>query len=182
MSSLFLYCSLFVFCSTLFHSTGGVLIRQFGRSDKTENVSHLHFFFHDILSGKNPTSVRIIGPPNGSSAGFGSTMMIDNALTEEQDPKSKIIGRAQGFYSMAAQNDIALLMVMTLVFEDGKYKGSSISILGRNPVLNDVREMPIVGGTGQFRFARGYVLAHTVWFDANTGDATVEYNVYVSQS
>lgn len=108
--------------------------------------------------------------------------MIDDALTEKQDPTSKIVGRAQGFYSVAAQQEIALLMVMNFVFVEGKYKGSSLSILGRNPVMNDVREMPIVGGTGSFRFARGYVLAHTVWFDANTGDAIVEYNVFVSQS
>ncbi|KAM1335368.1 hypothetical protein PS2_039506 [Malus domestica] len=184
MSS-FLYYSIFILCSTFLYSIDGVLIRQFVRSGgKTENLSHLHFFFHDILGGKNPTSVRIIGPPNGTAAGFGSTMMIDNALTEEQDRASKLVGRAQGFYSVASQqaDEFALLMVMNFVFVEGKYKGSSISILGRNPVLNDVREMPVVGGTGQFRSARGYALAHTVWFDANTGDAIVEYNVYVSES
>ncbi|MFQ6635341.1 hypothetical protein Gotur_012196 [Gossypium turneri] len=39
--------------------------------------------------------------------------------------------------------------------------------------------MPIVGGSGIFRFARGYALAKTVWFNKN-GDAIVEYNVTVS--
>ncbi|XP_004305392.1 PREDICTED: dirigent protein 22-like [Fragaria vesca subsp. vesca] len=171
---------LFTIFSTFFLSTDGVLIRQFFKADQNKDeTSHLHFFFHDILSGKTPSAVRIIGSQN---SGFGSTLMIDDALTEKQDPKSKIIGRAQGFYSVAAQQEFALLMVMNFVFVEGKYKGSSISILGRNPVMNDVREMPIVGGTGLFRFARGYVLAHTVWFDANTGDAIVEYNVYVSQT
>ncbi|PQQ15980.1 dirigent protein 22 [Prunus yedoensis var. nudiflora] len=62
---------------------------------------------------------------------------------------------------------------MNFVFVEGMYKGSTISILGRNPVLNNVREMPIIGGTGLFRFARGYALAHTVWFNP-TGDAIVE--------
>ncbi|KAM1018263.1 hypothetical protein TB2_039734 [Malus domestica] len=110
--------------------------------------------------------------------------MIDDALTEKQDPTSKIVGRAQGFYSVASQgrDKFAFLMVMNLVFVEGKYKGSSISVIGRNPVMNDVREMPIVGGTGLFRFARGYVLAHTVWFDPKTGHAIVEYNVFVSHN
>ncbi|KAB2627453.1 dirigent protein 22-like [Pyrus ussuriensis x Pyrus communis] len=71
---------------------------------------------------------------------------------------------------------------MNLVFVEGKYKGSSISVLGRNPVMNDVREMPIVGGRELFRSARGYVLAHTVWFAPNTGDAIFEYNVFVSHN
>ncbi|XVE99856.1 hypothetical protein REPUB_Repub03eG0237600 [Reevesia pubescens] len=61
---------------------------------------------------------------------------------------------------------------MSFAFIEGIYNGSSISIVGRNPVLNDVREMPIVGGSGVFRLARGYALAHTIWFDYKTGDAT----------
>ncbi|KAG4916036.1 hypothetical protein JHK87_053593 [Glycine soja] len=39
--------------------------------------------------------------------------------------------------------------------------------------------MPIVGGSGAFRFARGYGLAKTQTFDVKTGDAAVEYYVYV---
>jgi len=50
---------------------------------------------------------------------------------------------------------------------------------GRNMVLSAVREMPIVGGSGAFRFARGYAQAKTYSFDVQTGDAAVEYNVYV---
>nr|DAD22803.1 TPA_asm: hypothetical protein HUJ06_024266 [Nelumbo nucifera] len=35
----------------------------------------------------------------------------------------------------------------------------SLRMVGRNPIVNEVREMPIVGGTRVFRFARGYCLA-----------------------
>ncbi|XP_027083518.1 dirigent protein 22-like [Coffea eugenioides] len=139
-------------------------------------TSHLHFYFHDIVSGKNPSAMKVIGTEIMS---FGTTFIIDDALTEGQEPTSKIVGRAQGLYAVAAQNDLALLMVINYSFTDGKFNGSSISILGRNHVFDDIREMPIVGGTGLFRFARGYALAHTIWFDIKTGDATVEYNVFV---
>ncbi|KAL7234542.1 hypothetical protein ACSBR1_018036 [Camellia fascicularis] len=150
---------------------------------RMEKTTHLHFYFHDIVSGKNPTAVRIAGAEDGSVMGFGTTFMMNDPLTEGPESNSKLVGRAQGMYALASEKNIPeLLMVVYYEFEQGIYNGSSISILGRNPVYNDVREMPIVGGSGVFRFARGYALAHTIWLDAKTGDATVEYNVYVIHS
>ncbi|KAL6124948.1 hypothetical protein ACLB2K_077456 [Fragaria x ananassa] len=55
----------------------------------------------------------------------------------------------------------------------------TLSILGRNPFKNAMREMPIVGGSGVFRYARGYALARTFSFNPKTGDAVVQYNVSV---
>ncbi|TKY49658.1 Dirigent protein 21 [Spatholobus suberectus] len=46
-------------------------------------------------------------------------------------------------------------------------------------LLKTVREMPIVGGSGIFRYARGFALAKTYVFNANSGVAIVEYNVSV---
>jgi hypothetical protein len=39
--------------------------------------------------------------------------------------------------------------------------------------------MPVVGGSGIFRFARGYAQATTYSFDIKSRVAVVEYNVYV---
>ena len=139
-------------------------------------MTRLHFYFHDIVDGKNPTAMQIIRPPDKSAGSFGMTFIVDDPLTEKSDPTSKLVGRAQGIYSLASQHDIDLLMVMNFAFSEGIYNGSALSILGRNAILNTVREMPIVGGSGIFRFARGYALAKTVWFNKN-GNAVVEYNV-----
>lgn len=105
--------------------------------------------------------------------------MIDDPLTMRPELSSKLVGRAQGIYASASQNDLGLLMTMNFAFMEGKYNGSTLSVLGRNSVLSTVREMPIVGGSGLFRFARGYAQASTHTFDIKTGDAVVEYNVYV---
>ncbi|KAL6007768.1 hypothetical protein ACLOJK_033270 [Asimina triloba] len=143
-----------------------------------EKMTHLHFYFHDIVSGPNPTAVRVVAPPSATST-FGAVAIIDDPLTEGPDPKSKLIGRAQGLYALASQEEFGLLMVLNYVFVEGKYNGSTLSILGRNAILNKVREMPVLGGSGLFRFARGYAQARTHFFNMTSGDAIVEYNVYV---
>ena len=104
--------------------------------------------------------------------------MADDPLTVGPEPGSKLVGKAQGIYASASQDDLGFLMVMNFAFTEGKYNGSTLSLLGRNAVLSTVREMPIVGGSGLFRFARGYAQAKTHWVNFTSGDAVVEYNVY----
>ncbi|EYU46052.1 hypothetical protein ABFS82_04G077600 [Erythranthe guttata] len=140
-----------------------------------EKTTHLHFYFHDIVSGPHPTAVTVAGTKNK----FGATAVIDDPLTENPDPGSKVVGRAQGIYATSSKDTVSLLMVLNFVFVEGVYNGSALSVLGRNRFLEPVRELPVLGGTGIFRFARGYALAKTVTFDVGTGDAVVEYNVFV---
>lgn len=123
--------------------------------------------------------MMIIPPPKNTTTGFGQMNMIDNALTLGPKLSSKIVGRAQGFYGAASLNDVGLMMVMNFAFIEGKYNGSTFTILGRNPVFEKVREMAVIGGSGLFRFARGYVQASTHSWDFKTGDATVQYDAYV---
>ncbi|KAI3697004.1 hypothetical protein L6452_29695 [Arctium lappa] len=149
---------------------------------RTEKLSHFKFYWHDIISGSNPTVVNIVRPPANnktSASGFGMVNMIDDPLTEKPELGSKLLGRAQGFYGVASQEEVGLLMAMNFVFSTGKYNGSTLTVLGNNRVFHKVREMPVIGGSGLFRFARGYVQASTHDFDLKTGDACVEYNVYV---
>ncbi|KAK9079050.1 hypothetical protein SSX86_000719 [Deinandra increscens subsp. villosa] len=147
----------------------------------TEKLSHFQFFWHDIQSGPNPTSINIIKPPLNTppATGFGAVNMIDDPLTESPENDSRVLGRAQGFYGLASRDEIGLVMVMNFVFVTGRYNGSTLTVLGRNPVLQKTREMPVIGGTGLLRFARGYVQATTYTFNTQTRDAIVKYNVYV---
>ena len=153
--------------------------------------THLHFYFHDTVSGKSPTAVRVVSPPpTGSSSSsssspspqptfFGAVTVMDDPLTEGPEPGSAAVGRAQGLYMGSDEAKIGFLQAMNLVFTAGAHNGSTLALLGRNCPLDGVRELPVVGGTGKFRFARGYALLRTHWLDVRTGDATVEYDVYV---
>ncbi|KAK3041323.1 hypothetical protein RJ639_002304 [Escallonia herrerae] len=175
--------SFILFLSSFIYTSTGAFSEDLSDAILTKRMekhTHLHFYFHDVLSGKHPSSIRIAGKPKPGA--FGDTYIIDDALTEGPNATSRVVGRAQGMYAISAQDsDVALLMVVNYAFALGKYNGSSISVFGRNPVFHDVREMPIVGGSGLFRFASGYALAHTIWFDFKTGDAIVEVFMFEGQ-
>ncbi|KAJ0624267.1 putative dirigent protein [Helianthus annuus] len=146
-----------------------------------QNLTRLHFFFHDVVGGPNATAIRVAAAPitNTSSTGFGAVVMMDNLLTVGPEPNSTQVGRAQGMYASADLNNMSFMMVQNYVFDEERFNGSTLSILGRNPISSSMREFPVVGGTEVFRFARGYAEARTFFFNATNGDAIVEYNVYV---
>jgi hypothetical protein len=150
------------------------------RAADPDATTHLHFYFHDTVSGASPSAVSLVGPADPSSRSFfGMVSVMDDPLTEGPEPESAAVGRAQGLYMATDQAQLGFLQAMNLVLTSGPYNGSSLAVLGRNCPLTDVREMPVVGGTGAFRYVRGYAQARTHWFDLKTGDATVEYDVYV---
>ncbi|KAJ7956510.1 Dirigent protein [Quillaja saponaria] len=91
---------------------------------------------------------------------------------------SKLIGRAQGISAISSHhNELSLLTAFTFGFTSGAFNGSSVSVVGRNPIMDEVREMPIVGGTGIFRLARGYVFATT--YSTDPVGAVIGYNVTI---
>ncbi|KAJ8747695.1 hypothetical protein K2173_014378 [Erythroxylum novogranatense] len=148
---------------------------------KEQKLTHFHFFFHDTFTGTKPSVIQIVPTPptNVSAVAFGSMNMIDDPLTEGPNLSSNLIGKAQGFYGSAAQDEISFIIVMNIVFTQGKYNGSTITIVGSDPISSKVRELPVIGGSKIFRFARGYAEASTYSVNLTSGDAIVEYNLYV---
>ncbi|XP_026385856.1 dirigent protein 2-like [Papaver somniferum] len=142
-----------------------------------EMMTKLRFYFHDIVVGDNPTAVRIAEAPgtNSSPTFFGALVMIDDPLTEGPDINSRLVGRAQGFYGLSGMNEISLIMGMSLVFTaNQKFNGSTISVFSQNPVTHTEREFAIVGGTGYFQFARGFISVRT--YNGTGPNPIVEYN------
>ncbi|XP_027352608.1 dirigent protein 22-like [Abrus precatorius] len=181
----FLLCNPFVSLITAHEYPDDDFVRPLDRKllgldQKQEKLSHFKFYWHDIVSGRNPSSVEVVPPPlKNSTTAFGLVNMIENPLTLGPQLSSKLVGKAQGFYASTSQSEVDLIMAMNFAITEGKYNGSTITILGRNPVFNKVREMPVIGGSGLFRFARGYAQLRTHWFSPKTKDAIVEYNIYV---
>ncbi|CAI9106413.1 OLC1v1005562C1 [Oldenlandia corymbosa var. corymbosa] len=149
-----------------------------------KKLTKLKFYCHENIYGKNPTAVPVAKASSNVTSGlstlFGLVMVVDNKLTVGPEPDSKLIGYARGIYASASrQREEALLTIVNFVFTDGKYKGSALSVLGRNPIFHGYRELPVVGGSGGFQLARGSATAETYTFDRISGDPIVEYNVIV---
>ncbi|KAL2231678.1 dirigent protein 21-like [Sesamum indicum] len=148
---------------------------------KNQKATHLHFYLHDIVSGPNPTNIPIAmsNSTAQSPTYFGLIAAIDDPLTLGPSPDSGIVGRAQGLFGSTSLEEIAFHMTFDIVFTNGKYNGSTLTVVGRNPFLREYRELSIVGGSGVFRLARGTAILNTVTYNSTSGDAVVEYNVMV---
>ncbi|CAN7013651.1 unnamed protein product [Brassica oleracea var. botrytis] len=163
------------------NGSGLLTVKAPYQAHKPKKLTHLHFYFHDIVSGDKPTTAIVaVGPTtNTSASAFGMVVVIDDPLTVGPEITSEEVGRAQGMYASADQKNLGLFVAFNLVFTKGEFSGSTASLYGRNPVMSKVREMPIIAGTGAFRFGRGYAQAKTFTFNTTSGNAVVEYNVYI---
>ncbi|ONK66479.1 uncharacterized protein A4U43_C06F8600 [Asparagus officinalis] len=146
------------------------------QSPPPQNATHLHLYFHEINVGANKTT-KVIAPLNSTDSGFGGIIALDDELREGSDTTSKLIGRAQGLASAVSQEELAFLFTANFVFVEGKYSGSSLSVYGRFVLASETREWSIIGGTGQFRLAGGYIVGKKL--SSPSGTLLIELDIYV---
>ncbi|CAI9108512.1 OLC1v1008112C1 [Oldenlandia corymbosa var. corymbosa] len=139
-------------------------------------LTKLHFFLNNILDKDPPASTPVAKASTTDKTpetNYGLVRAIDAPLTEQSfsdQPDAKVIGYCQGLYTFSSQKEMATLMTLNFVFTDGEFKGSTLSILGRNLVPAKYREFSVVGGSGHFRMARGLGTASTYFRDPVKGD------------
>uniref|UniRef100_A0A803LGH1 Dirigent protein n=1 Tax=Chenopodium quinoa TaxID=63459 RepID=A0A803LGH1_CHEQI len=59
-----------------------------------ERTTTLQFYFHDTVSGRNPSAILVaqpLKPKYKTTTGFGVVTMIDDPLTAGPGPKSKLV-------------------------------------------------------------------------------------------
>ncbi|KAF7043637.1 hypothetical protein CFC21_052964 [Triticum aestivum] len=139
------------------HEPGhGILAHGHRWSNPEASPTHLYFYFHDTVSGASPSAVRVRTRRRGPFFGDGER----DGRPADRWPGARLGGRGP---------------------RPGPVHGGGPGG-ARLPADHEPRElgeMPVVGGTGAFHFAHGYAQARTHWLDFETGDATVEYDVYV---
>ncbi|KQJ88949.1 dirigent protein 21 [Brachypodium distachyon] len=172
-------------------SAASLLLVSLELAGVAATTTHLRFYMHDIVTALPPlypvaTAVPTVKGvtllPNDPINRFGDTYVIDDSLTEGPEADSRLVGRAQGYYMFASQTDPSLLLSANMVFTAAagkQYNGSSVAVLARDAILDAVRELPVVGGTGVFRGARGYGLLRTHSFNLSSNNAVLQIDVYV---
>ncbi|XP_047942647.1 dirigent protein 1-like [Salvia hispanica] len=155
--------------------------REMRRS--SERLTHLHLYSYEAARG-DATAVVVAQAATTNTYRYrlGEVVVIDNRLAEGPNLSSRAVGRSQGMYAAVDVSNSAFLSVFNLVFTEGEFKGSTLSMMGRYDAQSGEREFPIVGGNGVFRSARGYARMRTYSDDMETGISVDEYHVYVIHS
>ncbi|CAM6102122.1 unnamed protein product [Calypogeia fissa] len=151
----------------------------------------INFFLHDrLLTATNP-SAFIIRPPlagvsdpiDPSLSIFGTAAVFDDSMTVSPDENSMEIGRGRGFYlfdqNSPGSASRALEFSWTAEFNQasGYTPGSTLTFKGFDRITDPVREIAIVGGTGDFRLARGWAVI-TTYSLTGIGNANINITAY----
>uniref|UniRef100_A0ACD5X1F3 Uncharacterized protein n=1 Tax=Avena sativa TaxID=4498 RepID=A0ACD5X1F3_AVESA len=186
LSSLLLASAFFLAGSAFFYRYDAGGNKTGGRT--TTTYTHLHMYMHDDYTGPRPTAKRVVSGRTSDDdttttlktapRRFGDIVVLNNALTEGPSGGSARVGTAQGWAVRVSEGGIVSDLTLHLVLEAGEHRGSSLTAKGRIDMDATVRESLIIGGTGRFRYARGYMLTKNYDYSLVTG-GVVEIDVYV---
>ncbi|KAF8364850.1 hypothetical protein HHK36_033174 [Tetracentron sinense] len=139
------------------------------------------FYMHDYETGTNISAIPVAGNPlkKWFVLEFGTIIAIDDAATVAIERNSTQIARLQGMYVNSAKDGTDLHWLVSIVFTNKAYNGSTLEIQGANREFQKYREVSVVSGTGLFRFARGYATLETVLLDLDNLNAIVRWNLTV---
>ncbi|KAH6776090.1 hypothetical protein C2S52_013651 [Perilla frutescens var. hirtella] len=172
MASSAIKLSLFLFLALVAYSNADL-----GQVKETK----MTVYFQDYSGGPNATVVEITGPTDGllSFTKFGAIFCTDDPITKGFEESSAQIARAQGIYVTSALDGSNTHVLISIVFINDEYKGSTLEVQGSSAQFERVREVAVVGGTGKFRLARGYATFETLSYDHATHYAVIQCNVTV---
>ncbi|KAK3020424.1 hypothetical protein RJ639_047730 [Escallonia herrerae] len=138
-------------------------------------------YFQDWSGGPNPTMIPITGFSHGewSFKKFGTVFCTDDPITEGLNATSAEVARGQGIYVTSALDGSNTHVLISIVFTNEEYSGSTLEIQGASRQFERVREVSVVAGTGKFRFARGYATFETVYLDMSSAYSVIESNITI---
>lgn len=116
---------------------------------------------------------------------FGTMTVFDDELTEGNELRSGLLGKAQGFYVVSSEDGTSQTMAFTAMFESGNY-ADSLCFFGVHRTGVSESQLAIMGGTGKFVNAKGFATVKTFTDQANQQHETdgvetkLEFTVYIS--
>ncbi|CAK9157987.1 unnamed protein product [Ilex paraguariensis] len=141
--------------------------------------TNLTIYFQDRFAGPNATTVPITGIPGHlwTYGSFGTVFCIDSPITEGLEGSSEQLARGHGVHVTSALDGSITYVSISIVFITKESNGSTIQIQGATNQYVKVRELAVVGGTGQFRYARGFATFETAYLDMESAYAVIQCNI-----
>ncbi|XP_051146171.1 dirigent protein 22-like [Andrographis paniculata] len=148
---------------------------------RAEKSAVIRVYVHDVVGGPNATvwKVATANITGNSSSLVGQISVVDDKLTSRPERNSTEVGRVQGLTTLLGLEKLAFMMNLNFWFTAGEYNGSTLCVVGRNPIGQTDRELSVVGGTKLFRMARGYSVSNTYSYDPVENYGVLEYTLYV---
>ena len=156
-------------------------LAEFPRGFGKQSIANFRVFVQDLGVNHPNTTTYDVAQASitaNSKTGFGKVRVIDDLITAAPAANSKALGRLQGLLTRADLNTIAIAVNLNFYFSAGPFAGYTLSILGRNEIALAQRELTVAGGTGVFRFARGYAIQKTN--STITNVSVLDYNIYTT--
>ncbi|KAH7300486.1 hypothetical protein KP509_24G064800 [Ceratopteris richardii] len=129
------------------------------RGSSCSDTKHLSFYLQQEIGLNELIMVPAARPPvNGTATGFGMQMVYEFIMTQTEDPDSAVMGYVRGT-ALAVNNTAAatVFVVNNVVHMDFNGVQGTLSQQGEGVFTDSSWEFSIVGGTGAFRMARGYM-------------------------
>lgn len=124
--------------------------------------------------------------PSGSTLQklmFGTMTVFDDELTEGQELRSGLAGKAQGFYVVSSEDGTSQTMAFTVMFESGGY-ADSLSFCGVHRTGVSESQLAIMGGTGKYVNGKGFAtvktFAETNQHETDGVETLLEFTVYIT--
>lgn len=119
-----------------------------------------------VLTFYIPGPSKIIAGPgsgtnNMSESAFGTLAVYDVPIREGLDDSSTYYGQCRGFFLVDSVSGTNIMMFFTLDLTSNAPKGSLV-VSGSNNLLLKENVAPIVGGSGDYSSAKGYVVLQPI--------------------
>ena len=128
------------------------------------------------MGGPNATAMIVTCIPGKiwSFTSFGTFFVTDDSITEAPDPNSAIVGRGRGMYITSMLDGSTTHVLISIMFTNGQFSGSTLGIQCSNPHFQKYREVFVVR-TERLRFERGYAIFETVFVDTPIGYSVINF-------
>ncbi|KNA10239.1 hypothetical protein SOVF_146010 [Spinacia oleracea] len=144
-------------------------------------LKSLHFtlYKHETYNKTAYVTIKGVAGPKRftkTSNPFGSLVAFNDPLTETEDPFSKVLGYMEGSAVTSSFDGGRTTCICRTSLNFKGYKGDLLNV--GTAYYTQVSELPLVGGTGDFRFVQGYMTFSVVDLSGPAACYKTDFHLY----